>query len=141
MAMGADGVWTGSVWLTVAEANTSPIIKEKYVQAHSRMTVRSKPRTAKYSRQLRSPWTDAWESGEAPNPLPMPLQSLVSEAPLAKVTKLAEGGHEGAKQLATSFVGQGVGLMNSIQSTRAVVYEFMEDFLNAQERLQSTVED
>jgi NAD(P)H-dependent flavin oxidoreductase YrpB (nitropropane dioxygenase family) len=141
MAMGADGVWTGSVWLTVAEANTSPIIKEKYIQADSRMTVRSKARTGKYSRQLRSPWTDAWESGEAPNPLPMPLQSLVSEAPLAKVTKLAEGGHEGAKQLATSFVGQGVGLMNSIQSSRAVVYEFMEDFLNAQERLQSTVED
>tara|TARA_B100001179_G_scaffold150752_1_gene109563 strand:+ start:16 stop:687 length:672 start_codon:yes stop_codon:yes gene_type:complete len=141
MAMGADGVWTGSVWLTVAEANTSPIIKEKYVQADSRMTVRSKARTGKYSRQLRSPWTDAWESGEAPNPLPMPLQSLVSEAPLAKVTKLAEGGHEGAKQLATSFVGQGVGLMNSIQSSRAVVYEFMEDFLNAQERLQSAVED
>jgi len=139
--MGADGVWTGSVWLTVAEANTSPIIKEKYIQADSRMTVRSKARTGKYSRQLRSPWTDAWESGEAPNPLPMPLQSLVSEAPLAKVTKLAEGGHEGAKQLATSFVGQGVGLMNSIQSSRAVVYEFMEDFLNAQERLQSTVED
>lgn len=141
MAMGADGVWTGSVWLTVAEANTSPIIKEKYVQADSRMTVRSKARTGKYSRQLRSPWTDAWESGEAPSPLPMPLQSLVSEAPLAKVTKLAEGGHEGAKQLATSFVGQGVGLMNSIQSTRAVVYEFMEDFLNAQERLKTAVEE
>jgi len=105
------------------------------------MTVRSKARTGKYSRQLRSPWTEAWESGEAPNPLPMPLQSLVSEAPLAKVTKLAEGGHEGAKQLATSFVGQGVGLMNSIQSSRAVVYEFMEDFLNAQERLQTAVED
>ena len=107
----------------------------------SRMTVRSKARTGKYSRQLRSPWTEAWESGEAPNPLPMPLQSLVSEAPLAKVTKLAEGGHEGAKQLATSFVGQGVGLMNSIQSSRAVVYEFMEDFLSAQERLQTAVEE
>jgi len=141
MAMGADGVWTGSVWLTVAEANTSPIIKEKYIQADSRMTVRSKHRTGKYSRQLRSPWTEAWEAEEAPAPLPMPLQSLVSEAPLAKVTKLAEGGHEGAKQLATSFVGQGVGLLNSIQSSRAVVYEFMEDFLSASERLKKAVDD
>ena len=141
MAMGADGVWTGSVWLTVAEANTSPIIKEKYIQADSRMTVRSKLRTGKYSRQLRSPWTEAWEAEEAPAPLPMPLQSLVSEAPLAKVTKLAEGGHEGAKQLATSFVGQGVGLLNSIQSSRAVVYEFMEDFLSASERLKQAVDD
>jgi NAD(P)H-dependent flavin oxidoreductase YrpB (nitropropane dioxygenase family) len=141
MAMGAAGAWTGSMWLTTAEAETSPVIKEKYVQANSRQTVRSKARTGKYSRQLRSPWTDAWESEEAPEPLPMPLQSLVSEAPLAKVTKLAEGGHQGARQLATSFVGQGVGLMNSIQSTRDVVREFMEDYLQAVERLSSTLED
>ena len=141
MAMGADGAWTGSVWLTTREAETSPVIKEKYVQASSRQTVRSKARTGKYSRQLRSPWTDAWESEEAPEPLPMPLQSLVSEAPLFRVTKLAEGGHEGARQLATSFVGQGVGLMNSIQSTRSVVYDFMEDYLNASERLKGTIDD
>lgn len=141
MAMGAAGAWTGSMWLTTTEAETSPVIKEKYIQASSRQTVRSKARTGKYSRQLRSPWTDAWESGEAPEPLPMPLQSLVSEAPLAKITKLAEGGHPGAKQLATSFVGQGVGLMNSIQSTRTVMREFMEDYLLAVERLSTTLEE
>ena len=99
MAMGAHGAWTGSMWLATSEAETSQVIKEKYVQANSRQTVRSKARTGKYSRQLRSPWTDAWESGEGPEPLPMPLQSLVSEAPLAKVTKLAEGGHQGARQV------------------------------------------
>lgn len=141
VAMGAAGAWTGSMWLTTAEAETSPVIKEKYVQASSRQTVRSKARTGKYSRQLRSPWTDAWESGEAPEPLPMPLQSLVAEAPLAKVTKLAEGGHEGARQLATSFVGQGVGLMDAIQDTRTVVREFMEDYLAAVERLNNSVNE
>ncbi|MEE2781966.1 MAG: nitronate monooxygenase family protein [Pseudomonadota bacterium] len=141
MAMGASGVWTGSMWLTTAEAETSPVIKEKYVQASSRQTVRSQARTGKYSRQLRSPWTDAWESEEAPRPLPMPLQSLVSEAPLAKVTKLAEGGHEGARQLATSFVGQGVGLIEAIQDTRTVVREFMEDYLAAVERMSATLEE
>ncbi len=141
MAMGAAGAWTGSMWLTTSEAETSPVIKEKYVQASSRQTVRSKARTGKYSRQLRSPWTDAWESEEAPQPLPMPLQSLVSEAPLAKVTKLAEGGHEGARALATSFVGQGVGLIDTIQDTRTVVREFMEDYLVAVERMQATLED
>ena len=139
MAMGAAGAWTGSMWLTTAEAETSPVIKEKYVAANSRQTVRSQARTGKYSRQLRSPWTDAWQSEEAPTPLPMPLQSLVSEPALGRVTKLAEGGHEGARQLATSFVGQGVGLMNSIQTTRQVVYEFMDDFLQASERLAAAV--
>jgi len=139
MAMGAHGAWTGSVWLTTTEAETSPIIKEKFLQASSRETVRSKARTGKYSRQLTSPWTQAWEGEEAPDALPMPLQTLVSEAPLAKVTKLAEGGHTGAKQLATYFVGQGVGLMNESVASRTVVYEFMQDYLAATERLQNSL--
>jgi len=53
------------------------------------------------------------------------------------VRHLAEGGHEGARQLASYFVGQGVGLMNSSVSARTVVYEFMQDFLQASERLQA----
>jgi NAD(P)H-dependent flavin oxidoreductase YrpB (nitropropane dioxygenase family) len=135
MAMGADGAWTGSVWLTTAEAETNPVVKEKMLQASSRDTVRSRSRTGKPSRQLRSPWTDAWESGESPPPLPMPLQSLVSEPALRKLDKLAQGGHAGAGELATYWVGQGVGLMNQEKSVRAVVQEFQEDFLAAYERL------
>ncbi|MDH5737538.1 MAG: nitronate monooxygenase family protein, partial [Gammaproteobacteria bacterium] len=141
MAMGAHGAWTGSMWLTTTEAATSQVIKEKFLTASSRQTVRSRSRTGKFSRQLRSPWTDAWEDENAPDPLPMPLQPLVSEPPLSKITKLAEGGHEGAKQLATYWVGQGVGLMNDIQTTRQVVYEFMEDFLEATERLKNVMDD
>ncbi len=140
MAMGASGAWTGSVWLTTTEAETSPAIKEKMLAASSRDTVRSKARTGKYSRQLRSAWTDAWESADAPAPLPMPLQSLVTEPVMAKVIKLADGGHDGAKQLASYWVGQGVGMMNATQSVRAVVVGFMEDFLEAQARLQTVVE-
>ncbi len=141
MAMGADGAWTGSVWLTTAEAETNAVVKEKMLQANSRQTVRSRSRTGKYTRQLRSPWTDAWQSEEAPDPLPMPLQSLVSEPALRKIDKLALAGDPGAKQLATYWVGQGVGLMNETRSVRAVVYDFMEDFLQAADRLKSIVED
>lgn len=135
MAMGAAGAWTASVWLTTAEAETSPVVKEKMLAASSSQTVRSKSRTGKYSRQLRSAWTDAWERPDAPEPLPMPLQSLVSEPALAKIKKLSEGGHEGARKLATYWVGQGVGLLHSSQSARQVVQEFKEDFIAAYERL------
>ena len=68
MSMGAHGAWTGSMWLTTTEAFTSQVIR-KILQATSRQTVRSRSRTGKHSRQLRSPWTDAWES-EAHPPLP-----------------------------------------------------------------------
>ncbi len=142
MAMGAHGAWCGSVWLTTQEAETAPVIKEKLLAASSNQTVRSKSRTGKYSRQIRSPWTDAWESSDAaPDPLPMPLQSLVSEPALSKVAKLAESGHQGARQLATYWVGQGVGMMTQSLSARQVVYDFMEDFLKASERLNGFVDE
>ena len=141
MAMGAHGVWTGSVWLTTAEAETAPAVKEKYLAASSRQTVRSRSRTGKYTRQLRSAWTDAWHAEDAPDPLPMPLQQLVSGPPLRKIARLAETGHPGAKQLTTYFVGQAVGLMNQVQSARQVVHDFMEDFVNAAERLNAFIDD
>jgi len=135
MAMGAHGAWTGSVWLTTAEAETSPVVKDKMLAASSKDTVRSKSRTGKPSRQLRSVWTDAWEGAGAPTPLPMPLQSLVSEPALRKVDKLAEGGHAGAQALATYWVGQGVGLMNEAMGAGQVVQAFKEDWIAACERL------
>ena len=139
MAMGAQGVWCGSVWLTTIEAETNPAVKEKMLAANSRQTVRSKSRTGKYTRQLRSSWTDAWQAEEAPAPLPMPLQSLVSEPALRKIDKLAESGDAQAKNLATYWVGQGVGLMNQSVSARTVVYDFMEDYAAAAERLARTI--
>ena len=139
MAMGASGAWCGSVWLTTVESEVPPVIKEKMVAANSSETVRSRSRTGKHSRQLVSPWTDAWESDKAPDPLPMPLQPMVAEPALQKVNKLAEGGHEGARELSTYWVGQGVGLMNQSISASDVVQEFKEDFINAYERLNDFV--
>ncbi|HJL96155.1 MAG: monooxygenase [Gammaproteobacteria bacterium] len=140
MTMGASGAWCGSVWLTTIESEVPPVIKEKMVAANSSQTVRSRSRTGKHSRQLVSPWTEAWESDKAPDPLPMPLQPMVAEPALQKVNKLAEGGHDGAKDLSTYWVGQGVGLMNASISASDVVQEFKEDFITAYERLNSFIE-
>ena len=139
MAMGASGAWCGSVWLTTVESEVPPVIKEKMVAANSSQTVRSRSRTGKHSRQLVSPWTEAWESDNAPDPLPMPLQPMVAEPALQKVNKLAEGGHAGARDLSTYWVGQGVGLMNASISASDVVQEFKEDFISAYERLNNFV--
>jgi NAD(P)H-dependent flavin oxidoreductase YrpB (nitropropane dioxygenase family) len=111
----------------------------------TRATTSSRTRASRTAaterKKLYAAWTEAWESAEAPTPLPMPLQSFVSEPALRKVDKLAEGGHAGAKELATYWVGQGVGLMNQSKSVRAVVQEFKEDFLTAYERLSTCLAD
>ena len=141
MSMGASGAWCGSVWLTTIESEVDPIIKEKMIAANSSQTVRSRSRTGKHSRQLQSTWTDAWESDKAPEPLPMPLQPMVAEPALQKVNKLAAGGHKGAQDLATYWVGQGVGLMNQSISASDVVQDFKEDFIGAYERMTGFFEE
>ena len=137
MALGAAGVWTGSVWLATTESETSQIFREKMVAATSRDTVRSRGRTGKPSRQLRSSWTDAWDLPDSPSPLPMPLQSLISEGALRAIERSAAAGNPAARNLVTYFVGQGVGLIDSIKSARQVVEEFKLDFADAVEDLQN----
>ncbi len=139
MAMGAAGAWTGSVWLATTESECSQIFREKMVAARSRDTVRSKGRTGKYSRQLVSAWTEAWEGPDSPGALPMPMQSLIAEPAIHKATKSAEGGNDQARDLVTYFVGQGVGLVDNIVSARSVVQDFMADYAEAVERLNASV--
>jgi NAD(P)H-dependent flavin oxidoreductase YrpB (nitropropane dioxygenase family) len=142
IALGAAGAWTGSVWLTTEEAETAPYTVQKMLAATSRDTVRSKGRTGKPSRQLRSDWTDAWEKDAGgPKPLPLPLQSVVSENVLRRIDTLAENGNKGAQALATYWVGQGVGLLNKVKPAREVVREMIEDFLDAVERLTRSLDD
>jgi len=129
------------VWLTTEEAETEPHTVAKMLAATSRDTVRSAGRTGKPSRQLVSDWTDAWAPKGGQQPLPLPLQNMLSEPVLRRIDALAAQGHEGAQALATYFVGQGVGLMNKVKPARDVVLEFIEDYVAATERLSGSLPD
>jgi NAD(P)H-dependent flavin oxidoreductase YrpB (nitropropane dioxygenase family) len=136
MALGAQGVWCGSVWLTTEEAETLPAVKAKMLAATSSDTVRSRSRTGKPARQLRSAWTEEWdESPGSPGTLPMPLQMSVAEGAMGPIGQAAENGNEGALRLANYFVGQVVGQLNTIKPARQVVYDMIEGFTDALERL------
>ena len=141
MALGAAGAWTGSVWLMTAESELSTALKEKFAAAGSRDTVRSSSRTGKPSRQLRSSWTEAWDAPDSPGTLPMPLQIFLSDPSLRQADAEANRGNARAREMATYFVGQGVGLLDSVKSTREVVREFMEDFADAASRLNHTLSE
>jgi NAD(P)H-dependent flavin oxidoreductase YrpB (nitropropane dioxygenase family) len=131
MAMGAAGVWTGSVWLATTESETSEIFREKMVAATSRDTIRSKARTGKPSRQLRSTWHDAWEGPKSPGSLPMPIMSALTTTAFAAIDKAAAAGNPKAREMVSYFVGQGVGLVDGVRSAKSVVQSFKEDFAEA----------
>ncbi|MDP4508496.1 NAD(P)H-dependent flavin oxidoreductase [Nonomuraea turcica] len=136
MALGADGVWCGSVWLTTEEAETAPAVKRKMLAASSLDTVRSRSRTGKPARQLKSAWTEEWDSGpESPGPLGMPLQILLSEGAMARIGAAAEKGEPGAVDLVNYYVGQVVGQLDQVKPAREVVYDMISEFGEAVERL------
>jgi NAD(P)H-dependent flavin oxidoreductase YrpB (nitropropane dioxygenase family) len=135
MALGAQGVWTGSVWLTTKEAETHPVVRDKFLAAGSSDTVRSRSLTGKPARQLRSAWTDAWERPDSPGPLPMPLQPLLVESARRRITRAAAAGHPGAQQLINYFVGQVVGSLDTVKPARQVVNEMVQEYVDTVTRL------
>lgn len=142
MAMGAAGAWTGSVWLATVESETSEIFREKMIEATSRDAVRTRSRTGKPARQLRSSWTEAWERDPAsPGPLPMPMQSLISEGALRSADRAAAAGNAKAREMVTYFVGQGVGLIDNVRSAGQVVQDFKMEFAEAVETLETLIAD
>ena len=78
MALGAQGAWTGSIWLTDRGGRHRTRGHREPAGRH-RPATSSAPgsMTGKPARQLRTAWTEAWEQPGAPDPLPMPLQGLL----------------------------------------------------------------
>jgi NAD(P)H-dependent flavin oxidoreductase YrpB (nitropropane dioxygenase family) len=139
MALGAQGVWCGSVWLTTEEAETAPIVKDKFLKATSSDTLRSRSTTGKPARQLRSAWTDEWEDPDNPDPLPMPLQPMLIGEAQARIRRAAKPGN-GAAQLSNYYVGQVVGSLNRVKTTRQVVEEMVAEYVEVASKFADSLE-
>ncbi|QYG94476.1 nitronate monooxygenase [Iamia sp. SCSIO 61187] len=137
MALGAEGVWCGSVWLTTVEAETQPVIKDKYLAAGSKDTVRSRSITGKPARMLKTKWTEEWERPDGPGTLGMPLQPLLVSEAQARINRAANTPGSGAHELATYFVGQVVGQMNSTKKAGQVVLDMVNEYADVLERFAS----
>lgn len=133
LMLGAEGVWTGSLWLTVEEAEVPLPQQQSLLEATSHDTVRSRSWTGKPCRMLRNEWTEAWEKPENPKPLGMPLQFMVTAEAVSRTTRYS------AKAVPLHFnpVGQVVGMMNERRSSREVIVGLVEEYLDAVERFQA----
>jgi NAD(P)H-dependent flavin oxidoreductase YrpB (nitropropane dioxygenase family) len=133
MAMGAQGVWTGSIWLTVEEAEAAPEEKQSYLNANSHDAVRSRSWTGKPCRMLRNDWTEAWARDDTPDPLGMPLQFMVTSEAVSRTHRYPAKSQE----VAFNPVGQVVGTMNEVQPVREVIQTMVEEYVDAIDHLNS----
>jgi NAD(P)H-dependent flavin oxidoreductase YrpB (nitropropane dioxygenase family) len=135
MALGAQGVWAGSVWLMTEESETHPVVKEKFSQATSSDTLRSRSSTGKNARQLKSAWTDEWENPKNPDPLPMPLHSMLTVKARNRIENDALKGGKGGRELINFFVGQNVGMLNEERPAAEVLKRLIVEYHAALDKL------
>jgi NAD(P)H-dependent flavin oxidoreductase YrpB (nitropropane dioxygenase family) len=134
MALGAQGVWTGSIWLTTTESNTGEIAMEKLLQARSSDTVRSRALTGKPARQLRTAWTEAWEAPDSPGTLPMPLQFILNSKAMRRIQR------SGNRELTGMPVGQIVSRMNQVRPVKDVIYDMVDEYVETMTKLSSDLQ-
>ena len=127
-------MWTGSIWLTVKESDYPPALVEKLLAARSTDTVRSRAISGKPARQLRTVWTEAWDK-PVPGALPMPLQGMVTAEATARIYRAADRADSRARELIGTPVGQIVGRMRSVRSTRDVVFDIAQELVDAVDRV------
>jgi NAD(P)H-dependent flavin oxidoreductase YrpB (nitropropane dioxygenase family) len=125
LALGAQGVWTGTIWLTVDEADTDPVLKERILAADSSAAIQTKSMTGKPNRFLRTAWTEAWADPSAPTPLPWPLQLKLTSPATARIMRSRN------PELIGTSVGQSVGFVNDARPVRRVMLDLVEQFADA----------
>jgi NAD(P)H-dependent flavin oxidoreductase YrpB (nitropropane dioxygenase family) len=140
LALGAQGVWTGSCWLTVKESEMTGHVMEKLLAAGSEDAVRSKTLSGKPARLLRTDWTEAWLRDDCPGTLPMPLQYMACAEAQARIGYSARAGNPKAEKLLGMPVGQVVSRMNQVKSSAALVSEFIDEFIDTVGRLDGLIE-
>lgn len=129
MALGADGVWTGSLWVACAESEFMPEQLERVLNAGSHDTVETRSWSGKPTRFLRDPWNSAWEDPAAPEPLPTPLQRILVGKSHHRILNARMG------DLLAVPIGQVVGQITSVKPVRDIIYDLVTEYAAAMERL------
>ena len=132
MALGAQGVWTGSIWLGTEEyqnLQSNAGWTEAFTRATSSDTVRTRIYTGKPARLLKTKWTEAWAADEAPEPLPMPLQNLLVAEAHNRINA------SGDPDVISMPIGQIVGRMNEVRPVADVMADLVSGVDDAVSRL------
>ena len=131
LALGAQGVWCGTIWLGTKESELSPYEKAALFRAQAEDAVQRRCMTGKPVRMLRSKFSEAWERPGAPKHLMPPLQNFVYHEARARIDRAQRGDYY------SSPAGQVVGTMTAETSVREVMYNFLAEYADTMERLSS----
>jgi len=134
LALGAQGVWLGTAWLATREYATPPALLAKILAARSEDTVMTRAHSGKPCRVVNSAYIEAWAAPDAPAPLPMPYQHVLTGELLAAIEE-----HQVAP-LVYEACGQSVAWFNELTTVDAVVQRLVAETRVALEDMQQRME-
>jgi NAD(P)H-dependent flavin oxidoreductase YrpB (nitropropane dioxygenase family) len=123
IALGASGVWIGTLWLASRESDKEMVIKEKLLAANQDDTVWSNCISGFTMRTLNSTWHEEWAKPDAPRPAPAPYQLLL----FAEIKQIAQD--HGIDSFLTEASGQGVNFITEMKPARQMVLDMAEEAL------------
>jgi len=123
IALGAVGVWTGTLWLASRESDKPMAIKEMLLKATAEDTEHSACVSGFTMRTLRSKWHEEWAKPDAPPPAPAPFQLLL----FSEVKQSVEDYN--LTPFFTDACGQGVDFITSLKPARQIVFDMAEEAL------------
>ena len=121
LAMGAQGVWTGTMWLGAQEHALDPILTEQLINAGSEDTVITRSWSGKTLRMVRGAWSDEWASPDAPKPLKMPYQQVLVGEIVAAVNE-----HR-VKPLMWTPAGQSVPYLREVRTVDQIMAQLVDE--------------
>jgi len=129
VALGAAGVWTGTLWLACRESDREMVIKEMIINAGVTDTRHSACISGFTMRTLNSKWHEEWARPDAPKPAPAPYQLLL----FAEIKQSAMDW--GIEPFMTEAAGQGVGFIDSMKPARQIVFDMVDEAITIFEEI------
>lgn len=129
LAMGAQGVWLGTVWLGTVESELDDFERQVLFSTDSDATVRSTARTGKPVRMIKSKLSDAFSGPDSPGVLPTPLQGILYNYAHARAVRAKR------RDFYSFPVGQSVGEVRRETTVAAVMHRLQEELVDSIEHM------
>ena len=118
LAMGAIGVWCGTVFLLAKEANQPDIQQQRIIAATEEDTKVTRLYSGKTMRNITNPLIEAWESSGL-QALPMGLQGLLIQDVIYSIRKA------GREDLMMNAAGQASGMLRQVRPAADILLEMV----------------
>jgi len=132
LALGAVGVWTGTIWLTAHENPLENYVKDRLIAATEEDAVITRAHTGKTARSLTTKFIEYWQQPGAPEPLNAPFQAMYLPVPWSTSTENPDKRWEesGLQDWIGTPAGQVMAQMTERKAAKQILFDMVSEAMD-----------